>query len=45
MDEELEEMIEAFGDAKRFSLGNEQSAGESKPYRDESELFLGSSSS
>lgn len=45
MDKELEEMIEVFGDVKRISLAEEQSEGESKPYRDESELFLGSSSS
>jgi len=43
MDEELEEMIEVFGDVKRISLWNEQSEGDGKPYRDESELFSGGS--
>ena len=39
MDEELMDMIEVFGSAKRISLWNEQSEGDGKPYRDESELF------
>ncbi len=43
MDEELEEMIKIFGDVKRISLWNEQSEGDGKPYRDESELFSGGS--
>jgi hypothetical protein len=43
MDEELKDMIEVFGDVKRISLGNEQSEGDCKPYRDESELFSGGS--
>ena len=43
MDEELEEMIEVFGDVKRISLVNEQSEGDCKPYRDESELFCSES--
>ena len=43
MDEELKEMIEVFGDVKRISLVNEQSEGDCKPYRDESDLFFGES--
>ena len=43
MDEELKDMIEVFGDVKRISLGNEQSEGDGKPYRDESELFCSES--
>ena len=43
MDEELEEMIKIFGDVKRIELWNEQSEGDGKPYRDESELFSGGS--
>ena len=43
MDEELKEMIEVFGDVKRISLVNEQSEGDCKPYRDESELFCSES--
>ena len=43
MDEELMDMIEVFGSAKRISLWNEQSEGDGKPYRDESELFSGGS--
>lgn len=43
MDEELKDMIEVFGDVKRISLVNEQSEGDCKPYRDESELFSGGS--
>ena len=43
MDEELKDMIEVFGDVKRISLGNEQSEGDCKPYRDESELFCSES--
>ena len=39
MDEDLKDMIEVFGSAKRISLWNEQSEGDGKPYRDESELF------
>ena len=43
MDEDLKDMIEVFGSAKRISWGNEQSEGDGKPYRDESELFSGGS--
>ena len=43
MDEELEEMIIIFGDVKRIELVGEQSEGDSKPYREESELFFGES--
>ena len=43
MDEDLKDMIEVFGSAKRISLRNEQSEGDGKPYRDESELFSGGS--
>ena len=43
MDEELMDMIQVFGSAKRISLWNEQSEGDGKPYRDESELFSGGS--
>ena len=43
MDEELKDMIEVFGDVKRISLGNEQSEGDCKPYRNESELFCSES--
>ena len=43
MDEDLKYMIEVFGSAKRISLWNEQSEGDGKPYRDESELFSGGS--
>ena len=42
-DEELEEMIEVFGDVKRISLWNEQSEGDSKPYRAELELYCSDS--
>ena len=41
MDEELEEMIKVFVDVKRIELVGEQSEGDSKPYREESELFFG----
>ena len=43
MDEELEEMIKVFVDVKRIELVGEQSEGDSKPYREESELFFGES--
>jgi len=39
MDEDLKDMIEVFGEVERISLWNEQSEGDGKPYRDESELF------
>ena len=42
-DEDLKDMIEVFGSAKRISVWNEQSEGDGKPYRDESELFSGGS--
>ncbi len=43
MDEDLKDMIEVFGEVERISLWNEQSEGDGKPYRDESELFSGGS--
>ena len=43
MDEDLKYMIEVFGSAKRISLWNEQSEGDGKPYRDESELYCSNS--
>ena len=39
MDEDMKDMIEVFGEVERISLWNEQSEGDGKPYRDESELF------
>ena len=43
MDEDMKDMIEVFGEVERISLWNEQSEGDGKPYRDESELFSGGS--
>ena len=43
VDEDLKDMIEVFGEVERISLWNEQSEGDGKPYRDESELFSGGS--
>ena len=43
MDEDMKDMIEVFGEVERISVWNEQSEGDGKPYRDESELFSGGS--
>ena len=43
MDEDLKDMIEVFGEVERISLWNEQSEGDGKPYRDESELYCSDS--
>ena len=43
MDEDLKDMIEVFGEVERISLWNEQSEGDGKPYREESELFCSES--
>ena len=43
MDEDLKDMIEVFGEVERISLWNEQSEGDSKPYRAELELYCSDS--
>ena len=43
MDEDMKDMIEVFGEVERISLWNEQSEGDSKPYRAELELYCSDS--